>query len=66
MDGIREDVPVLHQPVKLAYIWNNSFDISPEIATKLMHTDFSSIGLSLYTYLALMLRHYDIKTFEWV
>lgn len=41
MDENCEDVPVFNQPVKLAYIWLNSFGISPEIAKKIMHTDFS-------------------------
>lgn len=50
MDENCEDVPVLNQPVKVAYIWLNSFGISPEIAKELMHTDFPFIGLSLHTY----------------
>lgn len=50
IDGNCDAVPVLNQPVKLAYIWLNSFGNSPEIAKKLMHTDFPSIGPSLHTY----------------
>lgn len=50
MDENCEDVPVFNQPVKLAYIWLNSFGISPEIAKKIMHTDFPFIGLLLHTY----------------